>query len=156
MNIEEPWLDEPDEDRFYVDGQTYLCLAARVPEWGHWCGYVGVGRNHPAYGRPASELEDVVCHGGLTFSGHINDFTGWFFGFDCGHAFDYSPYRVRYMREIGAPSGMIESLEQLEANQRDGPLASVYRDLDFVRLNCIAIIAQLKALADGEDVDDPQ
>jgi hypothetical protein len=41
----------------------------------------------------------LTCHGGLSWSAPLRDWTGWFFGFDCAHADDYQPTFVRFLRE---------------------------------------------------------
>lgn len=52
------------------------------------CGYVGVPKGHPLYGKQYTEL-DIAVHGGLTFSdrgdGQYLDRRHWWFGFDCAH-----------------------------------------------------------------------
>src|ERR1044072_1729504 len=64
-----PWQSEPDEAR-WTDATTGLpCCAERAQTTGAWCGYVGVPREHPAFGlayyvsldsppEPAEEAED--------------------------------------------------------------------------------------------------
>lgn len=62
-----PWNNEPDK-RQWVDKKTGLaCLMLRAGHMGHWCGYVGVPKGHPAYGKGYDDV-DVQVHGGLTFS----------------------------------------------------------------------------------------
>lgn len=57
--------------------------------FGYDNGYVGVPRNHPAYGRHYEEMAHIRVPGGLTFSGsclggyQFQDY--WFFGFDTCH-----------------------------------------------------------------------
>jgi hypothetical protein len=81
---EGPWQDEPDKVQ-WIDEETELdCLIRRSPG-GAWCGYVGVGPEHPWYGLDYSggcvndpKCEESWCghspvslvdvHGGLTFS----------------------------------------------------------------------------------------
>src|SRR5262249_33432277 len=43
-----PWDTEPDREDFEHVGLA--CLALRHPEYGNWCGYVGVSATHPLYG----------------------------------------------------------------------------------------------------------
>lgn len=66
-----------------------------------WCGYVGVPKDHPAYGQHYNDVS-VDVHGGLTYSEvcsgaicHIpeageEDHLQWF-GFDCAHLGDMMP-----------------------------------------------------------------
>jgi hypothetical protein len=98
-----PWDDEPDRVDFVHAG--FACLLHRGP-LGHWCGYVGVPREHPAYGQ-SYDAADVDVHGGLTYAnrcagaichvpapGMPDDV--WWLGFDCGHAGDYTPSMGRW------------------------------------------------------------
>lgn len=74
----------------------------------HWCGYVGVTKDHPCYGMDYSsdyssseeisiarkKLNNINVHGGLTYSTDYLHFQPekdlWWFGFDCAHAGDLS------------------------------------------------------------------
>lgn len=57
----------------------------------HPCGYVSVPKNHPFYGMSYLEIEDKIeVHGGLTFSGKLHGFDGFWFGWDYAHAGDYT------------------------------------------------------------------
>lgn len=47
FNDTRPWASEPDYVMFEASGLT--CMVRRVPELGHLCGYVGVGRTHPLF-----------------------------------------------------------------------------------------------------------
>lgn len=45
-----------------------------------------IPEDHPFYGAYYDDLEDdIVVHGGLTFSGDIEDVDGFLLGFDCAH-----------------------------------------------------------------------
>lgn len=51
----------------------------------HWvCGYVGVDSSHPLYTQEYNDAGFDV-HGGLTFSGKMEDSDLWWFGFDTNH-----------------------------------------------------------------------
>lgn len=101
---EGPWDDEPDLVEWRNSALPGLALlAVRSHASGGLCGYAGVPPGHPAHGKPHQELEDAIdVHGGLTYSGacagHICHVPKpgepddvWWFGFDCGHAFDEGP-----------------------------------------------------------------
>ena len=53
-----------------------ICVMVREITWlqgsshGWGCGYIGVDRSHPWYGKEYDELGLVEVHGGLTYSGH--------------------------------------------------------------------------------------
>lgn len=48
---------------------------------------------------PLSAL--ISVHGGLTWAAPIHDHTGWWFGFDCGHAGDISPGLIATVQSVG-------------------------------------------------------
>ena len=103
-----PWTGEPNREEFKHAGLD--CLLQR--NWvGNWCDYAAVKPGHKWYGKAYNDdggTEDytnspdgiIEVHGGLTYSaachGKICHKTEeedkvWWFGFDCGHAFDISP-----------------------------------------------------------------
>lgn len=109
------WTNEPDRVEFKHLGLD--CLLSRNPFGFNWCGYVGVPKNHPFFGRDYSRLRFEV-HGGLSYSrecnGHLchgGDSPSvsasvtlqpiWWFGFDCGHAYDLRPGDAAIQRAIG-------------------------------------------------------
>lgn len=113
-----PWDEEPDRIDFEHAG--FACLILRN-DMGNLCGYVGVGPDHPFYGKDYEEI-DADVHGGLTYCGtcrppicHVpkpgmTDDVFWF-GFDCGHFRDLVPSMMKY--------GSIES--------------HIYRDVSYVK-----------------------
>lgn len=134
-----PWQTEPDREEFKHAGLD--CLIQRGP-MGAWCGYVAVTPTHKWYGRPYStycEGSDddpnvvINVHGGLTYSefcgGSIchkteGDDKAWWFGFDCGHAWDVIP---SWEATLSMPD-------------------SVYRDVDYVRNETKRLAEQLAAI----------
>lgn len=101
-----PWNLEPDKIS-WVDLETDLdCLIVRN-RLGNLCGYVGVTKEHPFFGKSYHDVdEDIYVHGGLTFSDscdednpegicHVpldgRDGDVWWLGFDCGHYTDLTP-----------------------------------------------------------------
>lgn len=90
-----PWNDEPNEVDF-TDEITGYPIALRRNTYGAWCGYVGVPDGHPWHGMDYfDDPDDIICHGGLTFSGAPDwlgeSRTAWWFGFDCCHFGDLMP-----------------------------------------------------------------
>src|SRR6476646_948456 len=94
-----PWQSEPDRVEFVHAG--FACLLLRNPRIGQLCGYVGVPREHPAYGRDYNGV-DVEVHGGLTYANKCQGYVChvpadgmpedvWWLGFDAGHAWDLTP-----------------------------------------------------------------
>lgn len=61
-----PWQQEPDKKQWQDKATGLPCLIVRGPS-GALCGYVGVSRRHPAYGKSYDDV-DVRVHGGLTFA----------------------------------------------------------------------------------------
>lgn len=51
-----------------------------------FCGYAVIPEDHPFYGADYDDVEgDVDVHGGLTFSGELDEIDGFLLGFDCNH-----------------------------------------------------------------------
>lgn len=129
-----PWQTEPDKLQ-WLDPETNLpCLAVRQQEDGHWCGYVGVAKDHALYGKGYDDIGiDLEAHRGINYASACSglvchsvepgeDDDVWWFGFDCGHYNDYQP--AGYAREFTSPSG--------------------YKTLDYVRDECRRLAQQLK------------
>jgi hypothetical protein len=75
----------------------FSCAVVLAREAAHRCGYVRVPPGHPMHGKHYDAV-NVDVHGGLTFAElepckEHADGQGWWFGFDCAHAFDamYNP-----------------------------------------------------------------
>ena len=136
-----PWQDEPDKVQWQDEATGLPCLAVRVPDTGHWCGYVGVSGGHPLFHVSYQDYDrvDVRVHGGLTFSdacshgpedraichvpepGQSDDV--WWFGFDCAHHMDFGPGMTIH-------------------GVRNGD----YRTLAYVKEQCASLAAQLNNL----------
>lgn len=66
----------------------------------HPCAYIEIPKTHRWYGKlyyRDEELEDIECHGGLTYSDNLSHVLGkeeangrWFIGWDYGHSGDYA------------------------------------------------------------------
>lgn len=126
---------EPDREEFQHAG--YKCLIQRHYELGHLCGYVGVKKRHPCYGKnddrmPYDDLFPVHVHGGLTFSdegdGSWHPKGYWWLGFDCAHAWDIVPY----IQVLTAPT-------QYEQH-------GTYRNFQYVRQETKAFAEQVATL----------
>lgn len=87
-----PWDHEPDVFLFPVDKDAYG-LVLRVSGLGHLCGYLGV----PTEIAHDLDMNQIECHGGLT-GGNDQYLSGeyQFFGFDCAHWQDLSPFDVYF------------------------------------------------------------
>lgn len=142
---EGPWQNEPDRVDFVHCGLA--CLALRHPRRGHWCGYVGVPREHPAYGKSGDEV-DVSFHCGLNYAKPCDGYIVchvprpgmsddvWWLGGDFMHVRDLVPGQEALERSLGMPPLEFPRL-----------MRPVYRDLPYVR-HCIERLAeQLAAMA---------
>lgn len=181
-----PWETEPDSLDFVSDG---LPCAMRRGPLGQWCGYVGIGPDHPWFGlthntiiKPTPDMlenrslddmgvMDVFCqglsgrdptqeieialalrvHGSITWSGELpggDEFMQqlFWYGFDCGHAFDLVPGLQGTMNKFierfagGLPKDKQEKVKKI---MHDAHLKSVYRDQQFVVSECQQLAAQL-------------
>lgn len=152
-----PWQNEPD-DKDWVDPATMLdCKILRGP-FGALCGYVGVPKEHPAYGMSYSfyiegyvdenvewwrrhithrveyKIMDIDVHGGLTFSGPHTDSDLHWFGFDCSHAFDFTP-------------GLLDGETLQHIRMKD----EIYRDIEYVTTQVESLAKQLAAIKRLDD-----
>ncbi len=135
-----PWQTEPDRVEWEHAGVP--CLVRRN-QLGIWCGYAAVPPGHPSHGHDYNDVP-VEVHGGLTYGDrcfgeicHVPkpgepDDVFWF-GFDCGHGFDFAPGMFARERRLGAPSVLWD--------------ATVYRTLDYVQTETNRLAEQLAALA---------
>lgn len=119
----EEWKTEPDKKEFKYKG--YECEIIRHPHLGHLCGYVTVYAPHPAYGKDYYDLTEIECHGGLTYS--CTNLNSTKIGFDCAHIGDYVPYMVQVSVY---------------------PDSDVYRNMEYVKNECIKIVDQLEEMED--------
>jgi len=81
----------------------------------HYCGYVGIDKNHPWFEDNYNKHDDINVHGGLTFSDKIDDIDEpWLFGFDAAHLGDtLENINVDYMaRECEKLAKQIQEGEQ--------------------------------------------
>lgn len=134
-----PWKSEPDKVHFVDEATGLDCLALRHSRMGFLCGYVALEPGHPWFDLSYDDIPAKV-HGGLTFGaercaeGHPPERgichvprpgqpadVHWI-GFDCAHAWDYSP-------------GTDPALRGDET----------YRTLEFVKAQCSWLAAQVAA-----------
>lgn len=105
------WQHEP--DRLEFEHLGFPCLITRHPSFGHLCGYIAVPPGHPYHGKHYDDdAVKLYAHGSVNYSdrcfAHIchvpkpgEPDNVWWFGFDCGHAMDYSPALEARMRGVG-------------------------------------------------------
>ncbi len=144
------WQNEPDRLDFIHAG--FACMALRHTRFGHWCGYVGVPREHPYYGKPYDE-PDVEFHGGLTYANRCNaDICHvpepgmpddvWWLGGDFAHCNDMSP----------GINAVLASLPGGTSRPHDW---QVYRALPYVRSQIEGLAEQLKYLLRAAAAESP-
>jgi hypothetical protein len=144
-----PWNNEPDKAQWQDEATKLPCLIVRNGGvTGSLCGYVGVPQGHPLYGKGDV---DVDVHGGLTFASgcshgpedqsicHIpapgESDNVWWFGFDCGHAYDLAPALQALLPRV-LPDDLMSRLQQFH-------LRDVYRDFAYVKAEVTQLAAQL-------------
>lgn len=140
-----PWQDEPDKV-VWVDETTGLdCMIHRGPP-GALCGYVGVPRSHPWYGRQFDDdvYREVDVHGGLSYGApcdpdgteesgicHVpalgREHDLWWVGFSCsGYLTDMAPCVEADLRR------MYEAHPEWAPNSWAG-LPKTYKPVAYVR-----------------------
>jgi hypothetical protein len=141
-----PWDSEPDKVQWQDPRTGMPCLAVRNHHTGNWCGYAGVGHDHPFFGVDYDdEKVEVTVHGGLTFSSFCRENNKehgichrpdpgepdrvWWLGFDCCHAGDLAPGLVATIKKCGAGDGMFPD--------------DRYRNLRYVKRECAKLAKQL-------------
>ena len=150
-----PWQDEPDKVQWLDEATGYPCMIRRGTDFGgFWCGYVGIPKSHPDHGKGYDDTETGPrVHGGLTFAdkcSHGDEATAichvvepgedddvWWFGFDCGHAWDHMPARAAFYRahKIDISPVLRDKVE-------------VYRDQAYVTAEVESLARQLKERAE--------
>ena len=137
----------------------YKLKINRHREFGSLCGYVGVMRGHPMWGKTYQDDEvDLRCHGGITYSAscfpmerdnQTQDY--WVFGFDTAHAGDLNLVGIKPMYEMYKqnkdPSCLMlatNHVPKLNKNNLFG--GEVYRDMVYVKKEVKSLYKQLKAL----------
>lgn len=145
-----PWANEPDKVQ-WVDEATGLdCLMVRHEGWGHWCGYVGVPKEHPFYGQSYWDVGlDVDVHGGFTFTNSCDEDAEeghgichipepgrpgdvWWMGFDFHHIDDFAPGLQARMKSI---DGILPDVGSLQGDH--------YWTREEVAAEVISVAAQL-------------
>ena len=111
--------------------EGYKCKVICIP-YGHRCGYVGINKSHPLYGKTYMTLEeDFNVHGGITYSGYMEGETDWFFGFDTAHAGDKTDPEI---------------LKMFDTNYTDMSMRGVVRTSKYCVKETNSLAKQLKDL----------
>lgn len=145
------WDREVDKLQWEDEATKLPCLIVRNGfVTGALCGYVGVSKDHPWFGKSYSDLydEDLFVHGGLTYSDfcveddketgicHVSDdgIKRYWFGFDCAHAGDLCPKMQAREKKMGWPT-------------ITAPWDTSYKTIEYVKGQCIELARQIKAAA---------
>ena len=139
-----PWISEPDRLQWRTEAGLPGLIVRN--HFGSLCGYAAVPPDHPLHSRKYEAI-DVDVHGGLNYSDccmetgpvcHVPDpgepADVWWFGFDCGHAWDLQPGLAA--RERGLSDFPQNLYDRLRASE-------TYRDLAYVRAEVESLARQL-------------
>ena len=151
-----PWLDEADDGQ-WVDPKTDLDCMIHRNHGGALCGYVGVGRDHPLYGKHYDDVQ-LEVHGGLTYSQacveggvicHVpepgRDHDIWWFGFDTAHWNDYAPGMESQLNKFRKAEDIPKlDIPELDSLFERGPAA--YKNWGYVTAECELLAEQLAAV----------
>ena len=118
---------EPNYETFEYRGFKVVIKRMMVMG-GQLNGYVRIPKAHKFYQKGYDDLDMIECHGGLTFSGDLEEDGDWYIGFDTAHYQDYMPFMQMFLGKNGNP--LIDRNEQ-------------YRDINYVRQECKRIVDQL-------------
>jgi hypothetical protein len=81
---------------------TGYTLAVGRNALGAFVGYVQVPKQHAWFNLNYTAIEDeLYVHGGITYSGPLDELGTWWFGFDCAHAFDHVPGILALLKQTG-------------------------------------------------------
>lgn len=122
---------------------------------GYRCGYVRIPKGHPWHGVNYSDdaVEDVLIHGGLTFSEAdkpceaVGEDDAWWHGFDCAHCDDKPDPELP-----GVSNASMEFWRSFEGTP--GNPAQI-RDQEYVEAECRSLCEQAEA-ADLRSVPTPR
>ena len=124
----EEWQTELSGVRFTHAGLT--CEMLRHYQFGYWLAHVNVPKDHPLSGVDYRNVDDIEVHGGLTLAGPLSQGGNWWFGFDCGHDGDMSPFN--------------------RTSHHDG---GYYRNMNYTRFQTERLAEQLARYAEETDAD---
>lgn len=71
-------------------GSSYIITHTNDGRHNWYCGYVEVPKNHIYFGQhyaDINDINDIGCHGGLTYSGYSFKDNVYYIGFDTNHVY---------------------------------------------------------------------
>lgn len=117
---------EPNYETFEYKGFKVV-IKRMMYMGGQLNGYVRIPQGHEFYGKGYDHdgLMNIECHGGLTFSGDLENDGDFYIGFDTAHYQDYVPF-------LQMNIGRSTTFEN-----------KTYKDINYVRNECKSIVDQL-------------
>jgi len=126
------WENEPARIEYVESGVKALIL--RNPDFGTLCGYIALPLKHPLAGKNYNDIP-IQVHGGLTYGdkgdGSLYEKGYYWYGFDCGHSWDFAPK-------------IVELLETMEGTDtKHWYENTTYRNVEYVKGEIKYIVKQL-------------
>lgn len=162
-------------DRYIVEREFehagYKCVVT-FNVMGHRCGYVGIPKNHPLYGKEYSDYLEIkkadvgdrderirieayfLCHGGIIFadggenSNYPIESDLWWFGFDCAYCDDAKELELAYERFPNYRESLAMQIECEDRFRIDG---TIVRTEEYVAEECKKLAEQLKEFEESEE-----
>ena len=130
---EGPWKTEPDEAEFVHNGVR--CFLKRHDRFGTWNGYVECP--------PDVDADELRVHGGITWDQHslpwhTKDGDVRYIGFDCIHAWDWSPVLDYSMRAELADNNLLKP-------KMPDELHHIYRTYEYAKAQACRLAEQLSS-----------
>jgi len=116
---------EPNYETFEYKGFKIVILRMMYMG-GQLNGYVRLPKGHKFYGKGYDDIP-IECHGGLTFTGDLENDGDFYIGFDTAHYMDYMPFMQMFLKR---------------EDRGDNPNEH-YKDINYVRNECKSIVDQL-------------
>ena len=82
-------------------GYKHYCFKIRSVRGSHPCCYIQIPKDHPWFKKTECEV-DLDVHGGLTYSGDLNEEGTWWIGWDYAHPGDFlcTKFKVSSLGEL--------------------------------------------------------
>ena len=154
----------------WVDSPTNLDCMIHRNRIGALCGYVGVGPDHPWYGKHYDAI-DVDVHGGLTYANacqeEVTEDDGichvpepgrphdvWWLGFDCAHGQDFMPKMRADKLDLADKFEAEGKLEEAELFRKEIPSYGIwtptYKTIGYVKAEVESLAMQASAASSSE------
>ena len=112
---------------------------------GYRCGYVEIPENHPLYNKYFGDVDIEFTAVGLTFSGKIKHFDGWFIGWDHHHIWDGIDEEGIRKAHTNLPENELENIIDYARSMAGGPYGIVSTTED-VEDECRRVIDEVLRL----------